>query len=297
MPIRQCALCRQVKELELSHIVPKFVIRYLKKTSVGAIRNMENPDRVVQDGEKHCLLCGDCEDLFSTYETKFANSFFHPYMKDNQKEFYYDYEIYYFLTSVSWRSLYLDILDFVVNAEDVGINTETLDCLIVREEQMRNFLLKKQPNVEGIEHHILFFEDVKSIANDLIETRPHTTIHRSLGSYTFFCKEQKTYATMTNMMGIILFTIYSKGKQEMWINTEIVNGLGSIKAENQMMEGVCGNELAEMLINAKRATSGISEKQSKVINERVQTKIEDFKKSKTFEDLMKDFNLKFKLME
>lgn len=43
---------------------------------------------------------------------------------------------------------------------------------------------------------------------------------------------------MTNMKGIILFTIYSKGKQEMWINTEIVNGLGSIKAENQIMEGV-----------------------------------------------------------
>ncbi len=56
MPIKQCALCRQVKELELSHIVPNFVIRCLKKTSVEAIRNLENPDRVVQDVEKHYLL-------------------------------------------------------------------------------------------------------------------------------------------------------------------------------------------------------------------------------------------------
>lgn len=291
MPIKQCALCRQVKALELSHIVPKFVIRYLKKTSVGAIRNLENIDRVVQDGEKHYLLCGDCEDLFSTYETKFANSFFHPFMKDNQKEFHYDCETYYFLTSVSWRSLYLDILDFVANAEEVGIDTETLNCLIVREGQMRNFLLGKQSNVAGIEHHVFFFEDIKSITNDLIDTRPHTTIHRSIGSYTFFNKELKTYATVTNMMGIILFTLYSKGKQEHWVNTEIVNGSGSIKAENQIIESVCGNELIEMLNNAKCAASEISEKQRALINERAQTKIEDFKKSKTFEDLMKDFNL------
>ena len=212
-------------------------------------------------------------------------------MKNNQKEFHYDCETYYFLTSVSWRSLYLDILDFVANAEEVGIDAETLDCLIKREGQMRNFLLKKQPNVAGIEHHIFFFEDIKSITNDLIDTRPHTTIHRSIGSYTFFNKELKTYATVTNMMGIILFTLYSKGKQENWVNTEIINGSGSIKAENQIIESVCGNELTEMLNNAKRAASEISEKQRALINERVQTKIEDFKKSKTFEDLMKDFYL------
>ena len=291
MPIKQCSLCRETKELELSHIVPKFVIRYLKKTSVGAIRNLESPDKVVQDGEKHYLLCGDCEDLFSTYETKFANTFFHPYMRDNVKSFNYDNDIYYFLTSVSWRSLYLDILDFVERTEDVGIDTETLDCLIAREQEMRNYLLKKQPNVAGIEHHIFFFEDIKSITNDLVATRPHTTFHRSITSYTFFNKELKTHATVTNMMGIILFTLYSKGKQEKWVNTEITNGVGLIKAENQKIESVCGNELIEMLNNAKKATSETSEKQKELINSRVQAKLEEFKKSKTFEDLKKDFNL------
>lgn len=104
MATKPCALCRQSKELEISHIIPKFVIRYLKKTSVGAIRNTQNPNKVVQDGEKHYLLCGECEDLFSIYETKFANTFFYPYMKDNEKVFNYDSDIYYFLTSVSWRS-------------------------------------------------------------------------------------------------------------------------------------------------------------------------------------------------
>lgn len=286
-----CALCRQPKKLELSHIVPKFVIRYLKKTSIGAIRNMENPDRVIQDGEKHYLLCGDCEDLFSTYETKFANTFFYPYMKDNVKEFNYDSDVYYFLTSVSWRSLYLDILDFVEHSQEVGIDTETLDCLISREQAMREYLLKKQNIVAGIEHHIFFFEDIKNITNTLIDMRPHTTMHRGITSYTFFNKELKTHATLTNMMGIVLFTLYSKGKEEKWINTQIINGTGMIKADNQIIESVCINELIEVLNNVKKAGTEISETQREVINKRLTDRIEDFKKSKTFEDLKRDFNL------
>ncbi|MBZ9688491.1 hypothetical protein G9F72_019360 [Clostridium estertheticum] len=286
-----CALCRQAKKLELSHIVPKFVIRYLKKTSVVAIRNMQNPNKVVQDGEKHYLLCGDCEDLFSIYETKFANTFFHPYMKDNIKEFNYDSNIYYFLTSVSWRSLYLDILDFVEHSQELGLDTETLDCLIASEKEMRNYLLKNQSTANGIEHHIFFFEDIKNITNELVETRPHTTFHRGIVSYTFFNKELKTYATITNMMGIILFTLYNKGQNEKWINTEIINGTGVISAENQIIESVCINELVEILNNAKKAVLETSDSQKEIINNRVKDKLEEFKNSKTFEDLKKDFNL------
>lgn len=292
MSNKPCALCGENKELELSHIVPKFVIRYLKKTSTGAIRNMENPDRTVQDGEKHYLLCGDCEDLFSVYETKFASKLFHPYMQNNVKEFHYDSDTYYFLTSVSWRSLYLDILDFVERALELDIDTETLNCLIAREQEMRNYLLKKQPSVSGIEHHILFFEDIKSISNELIDTRPHTTLHRSVTSYTFFNKDLKTRATITNMLGIILFTLYSKGVQEKWKNTEVINGEGIIRAENQLIESICGNELVEILRNVRKSASEISVKQKEVINNRVKSKLDDFKQSKVFEDLKKDFNLK-----
>ncbi|GLB29108.1 hypothetical protein LAD12857_10310 [Lacrimispora amygdalina] len=292
MPDKVCALCRENKELELSHIIPKFVMRYLKKTAFGAIRNMGDFNRVVQDSEKHYLLCGDCEDLFSTYETKFANKFFYPYMKDNVKEFNYDGDTYYFLTSVSWRSLYLDILDFVENAEKVGIDLETLNCLIDKERSMRDYLLKKEPNVSGIEHHIFFFEDVKELSNNLEDLRPHTTFHRSLTSYTFFDKGLKTYATVTNMMGIILFTLYSKGKDEYWENTEIINGIGTIKAVKQIVTSVCGNELIEILKGAKEGASKTNDKQQEQINKKINDNIDGFIQSKVFDDLRKDFDLK-----
>lgn len=61
----KCALCGEDKELQLSHIIPKFIGKYLKNTSIGNIRSHENPNRIAQDIEKHYMLCHDCEELFS----------------------------------------------------------------------------------------------------------------------------------------------------------------------------------------------------------------------------------------
>ena len=37
----KCALCGEDKELQLSHIIPKFIGKYLKNTSIGNIRSHE----------------------------------------------------------------------------------------------------------------------------------------------------------------------------------------------------------------------------------------------------------------
>ena len=58
LKLKVCALCHQNSELELSHIIPKFAIRYLKETSIGQLRSTDNPNSTIQDGEKHYLLCG-----------------------------------------------------------------------------------------------------------------------------------------------------------------------------------------------------------------------------------------------
>ena len=111
--LKECALCHNNSALELSHIIPKFVVRYLKNTSVGKLRSADNPNATIQDGEKHYLLCGECEDRFSECEKKFADNIFHPYFKQHQRSFTYDKWLHYFITSVSWRHLYLDLLRFL----------------------------------------------------------------------------------------------------------------------------------------------------------------------------------------
>lgn len=86
----KCALCGLEKELQISHIVPKFVGKYLKEISIGNIRSEENPNKTIQDIEKRELLCHDCEELFSASERSYANTIFYPYLREKKDEFTYD---------------------------------------------------------------------------------------------------------------------------------------------------------------------------------------------------------------
>lgn len=290
-PVRGCALCHEIRELEESHIIPKFVFRYLRKTSHGAVRNLDNPNKVVQDSEKHYLLCGDCEDLFSVYETKFANKIFYPYQKDGVRKFSYDKDLFYFLTSVSWRSLYLDIIDFVTNYNTIDIDSEIIGYLTEKERDMREYLLGKSNHINSIENHIFFFDDIKEFYTDGSILKPHVTFHRTESSYTIVDKSYKTYATITNMMGIIIFTIYRKNDVEVWENTEIINGDGIIEAKDQFINSVCSNELIDIMKRVENSSNDVSEKQQNKINSKILKDIEGFKKSKIFDDLVKDRNL------
>lgn len=289
-----CALCRKEADLELSHIVPKMVVRELKKTSVGQLRSTENPNGTVQDSEKHYMLCGECEDLFSEYETSFSKFMLHPYLRGEADTFSYDEKLFYFVTSVSWRSLYQDILDFVQN-NVVGI--DALECLISAEQIMRDYLLGKRTDIGNIENHIFFFDQVMSMSGfengmSIEEARPNETIHRSISSYTVCYEELRTYVTFTNMMGIILLTFYSKGAEEQSSGTQIFNGAGTIVAKNQGLVSAVGNELSYLMQQAKEASENMSEAQKQKTIERLKKAGEDFLNSAAYKDWESDQNIK-----
>lgn len=104
--IQQCRLCDNEVTLENSHIVPKFIFKHLKKTSpTGFIREAKNPNKPIQDGIKLPFLCGDCEDIFSKWETMFANKIFYPYQNKESQEFEYEVWLTKYLASVSFRVL------------------------------------------------------------------------------------------------------------------------------------------------------------------------------------------------
>ena len=66
-----CKLCREVKNLKLSHIVPKWAYKAMKSEDNGRISG-HFPSlmqiRILQDGSKNYLLCGDCEQLLGKGE-------------------------------------------------------------------------------------------------------------------------------------------------------------------------------------------------------------------------------------
>ena len=279
-----CALCGQKKELQLSHIVPKFVIRHLKKTSIGSIR-AQNPNKTVQDGEKHYMLCHDCEELFSASEKRFADKVFYPYLKNHETEFDVDEKIFYFLTSLSWRSLYLDITDFV---RDGSLKRDVLECMIDSEGIMRDFLLKKRADLDKIEHHIFFFDRVQSTDAPNSEGI-NVIVHRAVQSYSAF--SDGTIFTISNLMGILIVTLYRKDKRESWSGTQVYNKPGKLYMTNQHVTSLAMDEINYWCEQAKKMRQEMSPSEYQKIVQRLKDTEADIQNYPIYQDVVDDVNL------
>jgi len=102
-----CNLCEKERELAESHIIPKFVFRWMKNTGGKYFRTMLNPNQRLQDGIKKHLLCNNCEQKFGKYEKLFADNIFFPYLNNSVRFLEYDEYLGNFIISVLWRSLLL----------------------------------------------------------------------------------------------------------------------------------------------------------------------------------------------
>lgn len=102
MSLKPCELCRRSLPLRESHLVPDFVIRWMKQGS-GYLRRPAEPNKREQDGPKLEMLCEDCEQKFAVYEKWFAETVFHPYIRNSSIDLPYDNKLYYVLSSILWR--------------------------------------------------------------------------------------------------------------------------------------------------------------------------------------------------
>ncbi|MBO5372238.1 MAG: hypothetical protein J6A75_05900 [Lachnospiraceae bacterium] len=285
--LQKCALCGLEKEIQLSHIIPKFIGKHLKKTSIGSIRSAENPNIVIQDLEKHYLLCRDCEEEFSARENWFARNIFYLWKKEETIEFEYDSNLNYFIISLSWRSLYLDIMNYV---QEGNVEIEKFQIMIDAEKMMRKFLLGKDEDLGNIENHIFFFERVESVNDDKFLLNPNTTIHRSTVSYTHYTED--TVFTVSNLMGIIIVTMYEKGYREEWKGTKIDRNRGKIIAANQNVKSVVCGEFQYWMEEADKQMERMSETQKAKIVQKMKAIGEDIKKYDIYQDFLDDQNIK-----
>ena len=291
----ECALCKKESELKLSHIIPKFVFRYLKKDSfTGKIRKVSDPNKPLQDGDKMSLLCNDCEQLFSRKEVQFANKIYYPFKKEGFNKLNYDGNwLNHFITSVNWRILYLDIEGFEEKKNDQNKITENqLNSLKKAEEIMRLYLLGKRMNLDNIENHIFFFDKLELVGEEVAHIHPHSSIQGSAYSYTFLTKPDLIYV-FTNLTGIIIVTIIKKYSKEKWKNTYVKNEPGIIKAPQSSNSPVM-SELLYIDKQRQKYLQGISEKQRQQILDKIKENPEKFKESGTYQRILKDKEINVK---
>lgn len=104
----KCNFCNEeVEKLEISHILPKFIYKWLKDTStIKRMRSSINPNKPAQDGYKIPFLCKKCEGDFSQYEKYFSENIFKPFIDSNDITIFENIDfakINKFISSLIWR--------------------------------------------------------------------------------------------------------------------------------------------------------------------------------------------------
>lgn len=147
-----CRLCKKEASLQDSHIIPKFIGNWIKKTSAtGYFRSIDNPNIRRQDFPTVKLLCKTCEDIFSNNESCFAKQIFHPYVK---REFFsytlpYNHQVAKFCASLSWRVLVYTTEFLKISKNEVSLEIEQYKL------KLEKFLLGEVSNLDQYEQHLI----------------------------------------------------------------------------------------------------------------------------------------------
>ena len=157
---------------------------------------------------------------------------------------------------------------------------------------MRDYLLGKRNDLEAIQNHVFFLDRIQSAPNLDASMNPNVVMHRTISSYTVY--DGKTLFTLSNLMGILVVTFYAMDSREIWVNTKIELGNGILKAENQQMTSIVGNEIQYWMEQGAAAQQNLSEKQRKKLEEKMRALGDDILKYPIIQDLFDDFELEEK---
>ena len=281
---KMCALCSNTAKLEKSHIIPKFVFKFLKKDSfTGRMRVTAEPNKAVQDGEKVDLLCDECESIFQKVETYFSNKVFRPYKLGEFKELKYeDSKIFDFITSVNWRILYAE-LNVNLNSKENSFNSRQLAILQRDEEIMRNYLLGKRKDLCNIENHLFFSDKVTGMG--VLEKDLLSVAKESVQGYVVSSADEKSFYVLTNLLGVYIITILKRSKKEVWKNTYIKKDGGKIKEPKIVKSDLFKEELLYAATQFEIARNKLSSTQKKQLIEKIEADPISFKKSSSYRNL------------
>ena len=200
-----CKLCQDSDDLQVSHILPRFLGKYLKETSatgfLTAIDTEGQPSRS-QDICKTRLLCSRCESILNKAETFFAKTIFHPFKQDNLKSIPIDDRLGRFAVSVSLRALW------VMQLVEHPLAEKWRDKLCELENEWRNYLLETPNFIMGTNsHHILLCSETLLAAG--LKDSPNLILHvMRTSAFYLFEKFGKAYM-FANLAGVQIISMIS----------------------------------------------------------------------------------------
>lgn len=296
-----CALCRKENiELMQSHIIPKAVYKRTKSFENSRFRSFYDPKTIYQDGEKKPMLCHDCEEFFSKYETEFSNRFLDIYLKSTSGILpKTSANIEFYVLTVAWRIFYDDL--YVQNSYPDDHERAYLEEY---EQKLHRYLYEKylsehpeqaaaKPASEEIDLSQKCFGEIiaeiekhqkSQLPEDISEIKNYIFTLRNLGftdavvkllssmifGYSFYTPTRTKYYIISSYNGLIIATAYHRER-----NVLITDSLSLLKksgASNSVVKQDIIDEVKSMLgeireryaeVQAKLDENGLREKIAK----------------------------------
>ena len=220
----ECKLCGIFEELEESHIVPAFVFRHIRETGLihrGGLRFSDQPNKVVQQGEKRRWLCRACETLFSKDERKFSEAIFKPANAGRQPRLVYGPELLRFCVSLSWRTLlrYQEMENDVTKHRPISdLGSSDQNRISIAEMQWREYLIGKRSDPGRFIQHICVMSEFDS---------SNTGMSIGINKYILRATHQDILsgrfgvAVYTKIPSIAVFGMIRDDEPEYWDKTEV----------------------------------------------------------------------------
>jgi hypothetical protein len=259
----ECRLCGSVDFLVESHIIPKFVSRWLKDSSVtGYLRYSLKPNVRRQDGIKLPLLCLNCEGLLGKWETKVANEIFHPINHSQPRVVRYQGEwLLKFAVSVSWRSLtyWMDSVKGSLHSSE-----ESLALINKCLHTWKEFLFDRRADPGAYEQHMVLFDPIASMQNlDHLPSNMNRFLIRGLHSNIAISDGRPAFI-FTKMGRMALFGFISIQHPRRWIGTKIHIKCGQLRGDIELPSQIL-DYLIERALKEREAYQQVSVKQKEKI--------------------------------
>lgn len=165
--MQPCVLCGKNSGLKVSHIIPKFVGRWIKRTSLfGKLRQMAPPYDRQQDLYKLPLLCDSCEKFISKFEDYFARNVFYRLNKNykalrkielmNRYCIKYDAQLLKFIISLSLKNLFIHEPDYFCKSVPEKTQNQITNAIT----DWKSFILTGSPITDKWAHYLIFWYEI-----------------------------------------------------------------------------------------------------------------------------------------
>ena len=263
-------------------MLPAFVFRWLRETSAtGHMRAAVTPNKRVQDGLKMHLLCAECEALFNSFETPFANRVFFPYANEEVRQAPYAEWMAKFCASLAWRIV---VFGQRLNALP-DLRPIELEALEKALSIWKLFIEGAAPNPSEFELHVLPAGLVGETSVPDMPNNFNRYMTRTVDvDVAVFDKRAFTFAKL----GPILFFGFIREPEERWIGTRVKMKQGLLVSKHCTLPAYLMSYLFDRCRKQRAFVDDISEAQWEKIEQTLMKNLEKAANSLEFKALARD---------